>query len=168
MTIRKLFKVEMAHRLVDSYSKKCQSIHGHSYLIEIVLAGEPTEEHAQMVMDFGELKDKFKDFIDAFDHSMVVYAQDPMYPKLKEIMDELNMRYIVVPYNPTAEMMSAHILQQAMKIGLPVHKVRVHETTTGWAESKRSRDNGVEVDLSKVYFSEATGFVDDYDNGRLL
>lgn len=52
MKITKQFKFELAHRLVDSYSKKCQSIHGHSYLAEVVLEGYELDTTG-MLMDFG-------------------------------------------------------------------------------------------------------------------
>ena len=158
MLIRKLFKVEMAHRLVSSYSKKCQSIHGHSYKIEIILEGEPTEVQDEMVLDFGEVKDKINKFMDAFDHSMVVSSKDVIAPDLIPIMDKLNMRYIVVPYNPTAEMMACHILKQVYELGIEnIRKVIVHETATGYAEAD-ARLGYRDVDLNKVYYSSATGF----------
>lgn len=158
MLIRKLFKAEVAHRLTSSYSKKCQSIHGHSYLFEVVLEGEPTEEHDEMVLDFGEVKDKINKFMDAFDHSMVVSSRDVIGSDLVKIMDKLDMRYIIVPYNPTAEMMACHILKQVYELGVKnIGKVRVHETATGYAEAD-NKTGFRDVDLTKVYYSPATGF----------
>jgi len=144
--------------LMSSYSKKCQSIHGHSYLIEVILEGEPTEKHDEMVLDFGEVKDKINKFIDAFDHSMVVSSKDVIAPDLIPVMDKLNMRYIVVPYNPTAEMMACHLLKQIYELGVEnVRKVVVHETATGYAEAD-IKFGYKDVDLTKVYYSPATGF----------
>ena len=65
-SITKQFKFELAHRLVDSYSVKCQSVHGHSYLCEVTLAGEHLD-NTGMLMDFGEVKDNIAHLFDAWD-----------------------------------------------------------------------------------------------------
>ena len=61
MRITKQFKMEVAHRLTSSYSTRCQSPHGHSYLMEVTLESEHLNEDG-MVMDFGEVKDKMNHF----------------------------------------------------------------------------------------------------------
>ena len=163
MIIRKLFKAEVAHRLVSSYSKKCQSIHGHSYLFEVYLEDYKLNCD-EMVLDFGELKDKINGFMDAWDHSLVISSNDPYVAELTEILEKGKMRYIVVPYNPTAEMMAVHIYRYLRSLSLPISKVRVHETATGWAEF----DGGdVWPDLDNVYYSDAIGFKPE-SAGRLL
>ena len=139
MKIKKIFKAEVAHRLVSSYSERCQSFHGHSYLFEVVLESDKLNSDA-MLMDFGEVKSKAKDFIDAFDHSMVLSQDDPFHDRMIDIMDEGNMRWISVPYNPTAEMMAVHIYQQLHELGLPVKMVVVQETLTGRAYFDGSDD----------------------------
>ena len=70
MRIRKTFKAEMAHRLVGAFSEKCLSIHGHSYEMEVELETDSLDEY-WMVMDFGYIKQQGKDFMDAWDHSLV-------------------------------------------------------------------------------------------------
>ncbi len=133
MRIRKQFKAETSHRLVGSYSKRCQSFHGHSYLFELVLRGHSLNKD-EMVIDFGEVKDDVIDFFDAFDHSMVLFDQDPYLDDMVKIMEAGDMRYLVVNYNPTAERMAQHIFKEIKGRGYTVESVRVHETATGWAE----------------------------------
>ncbi len=131
MKVTKRFKAEIAHRLVSSYSKRCQSIHGHSYLFEVRLQGPLNED--MMVMDFGELKDKFNGFLDKFDHTLVLFDKDPITEDLEALSLKHDMRFMVVDYNPTAESMAYHIFNEALKLGLPVIETRVQETLTGWA-----------------------------------
>ena len=106
--ITKKFKFEMAHRLVSSYSKKCQLIHGHSYKMELTLMSKELNEDG-MVVDFGELKDLFAKTIDKLDHAVVINAKD-------EILCRKNLPgTILVPYNPTAENMAQDICIQIVK-----------------------------------------------------
>lgn len=138
MTATKQFKAEVAHRLVTSYSKRCNSIHGHSYLFEVTLESEYLNEDG-MVMDFGELKAIMNHFFDAFDHAMVVYEKDPILNNLKAIEQLIHNRMIVVDYNPTAEGMAYHAFRACVENGIPIKEVRVQETLTGWAVANRPK-----------------------------
>ncbi len=155
MEIRKKFKAEVAHRLVSSYSKDCQNIHGHSYTYDIVLkSGELNCDG--MVMDFGEVKAKAKEFMDKFDHCLVLSSFDPITSNMRPIMDRMGMKYMIVPYNSTAENQAAHIYQQFHEFGLNVVSVRVHETLTGYAEFDGSDDiQDICIDLDAVEFVNA-------------
>ena len=136
MEATKQFKFELSHRLVSSYSKKCQSIHGHSYLTRVTFASEHLNCDG-MVMDFGEIKDKFSHLIDSWDHSFMFFAEDPLVNHYLAMLKVVPMRMIMVDYNPTAENMSYHIFRACVKLGLPVKKVEVRETVTGWATCDR-------------------------------
>ena len=138
MKVTKQFKMEVAHRLVSSYSKKCQSIHGHSYLMEVTLESEHLNDDA-MVMDFGEVKDKMNSFFESFDHSLVVYDKDIMLPLVMQIESLLHIRLMVVDYNPTAEGMAHHVFREMINQKLPIVEVRVQETLTGWAVADRPK-----------------------------
>ena len=134
----KKFKFELAHRLVSSYSKKCQSIHGHSYIAEVTLESEHLNADG-MVMDFGELKDRFSHLIDAWDHSYMFFKDDILADHYKSMLRVVPMRMIEVDYNPTAENMAYHIFRAAVENDLPVKEVRVQETLTGWAIATRPK-----------------------------
>lgn len=146
MIIRKLFKAESAHRVLGAYTKKCRGIHGHSYKFEVFLESDSLDE-THMVMDFKLLKEKLMQFMDAFDHSLIVYDQDAF---LVEIAGKLNERYMIVPYNPTAEQFAVHIYDYAKNLGLAITKVIVHETETGCAIYEGGE---LSIDLDKVRFS---------------
>lgn len=134
----KKFKFELAHRLVSAYSTKCTSIHGHSYIAEVVLEGEHLNSDG-MVLDFGELKDKFAHLIDAWDHSFMFFKDDVLADHYKSMLRVVPMRMIEVDYNPTAENMAYHIFRAAVENELPVKEVRVQETLTGWAIANRPK-----------------------------
>ncbi len=134
----KKFKFELAHRLVSSYSKKCQSMHGHSYIAEVVLESEHLNGDG-MVLDFGELKDRFAHLIDAWDHSFMFSTEDVLSDHYKAMLRVVPMRMIEVDYNPTAENMAYHIFRAAIECELPVKEVRVQETLTGWAIASRPK-----------------------------
>lgn len=136
MEITKQFKFELAHRLTTSYSKKCQSIHGHSYLVEITLESNYLNKDG-MVMDFGELKSKINYLMDFWDHSFMFYSEDKLANLYRSMLDVLPLRMIEVDYNPTAENMALHLFRECTKSDLPVKKVMVQETKTGWAYADR-------------------------------
>lgn len=136
MEITKRFKFELAHRLVDSYSEKCQSIHGHSYIAEVTLRGEHLDSTG-MLMDFGEVKNKLQHLIDSWDHSFMFWSKDKLANHYKSMLAVEPLRMIEVDYNPTAEGMSYHIFRACVQEGLPVSEVRVQETLTGWCKATR-------------------------------
>jgi len=132
MEITKKFKFELSHRLIDSYSEKCQSIHGHSYICEVTLTGEKLDSTG-MLMDFGQVKNKIGNLFDAWDHSFMFWSNDPLVKNYIEMLHVQPLRMIEVDYNPTAENMAFHIYNICFKKSLPILKVRVQETLTGWA-----------------------------------
>jgi 6-pyruvoyltetrahydropterin/6-carboxytetrahydropterin synthase len=125
-TIRKVLKFEAAHVLDSSYSKCCQQIHGHSYLVELYFRSETLNADG-MVVDFGKVKEQARPFINQFDHALIM--SDKHLPPNGVCIVE-------VPYNPTAENMARHFFEW-LKPKLPsLFKVRFHETSTGYAEFK--------------------------------
>jgi len=131
-TIRKQFKFEMAHQLLQAYSTACsEQIHGHSYLCEVFLASKKLDKTG-MVVDFSAVKDKIGDYINSWDHALVMPSDMPN--EYLDCLSKFNVNLKIVDYNPTAEAMAKDIFDYIKKQKLPVVKVRLHETTTGWAE----------------------------------
>ena len=76
MIIRKLFRFENAHIVRFCSSKRCRtSIHGHSYVAEILLSSNFLD-NAGMVYDFGLMKQNIKTIIDSFDHATTIFSGD--------------------------------------------------------------------------------------------
>lgn len=149
MQIRKTFKAETAHRVADAYTTRCRGLHGHSYEFEVILR-DINLNSCGMVIDFKLVKEKINTFLDAFDHSLLIWEEDKF---LVENAKELNERYMIVPYNPTAELMALHIYKFVQNI-YDVESVIVHETRTGYAKYSGEAINKI-IDLDKVFISEA-------------
>lgn len=143
MKIRKKFRVESSHIVRNCSSDRCSnSVHGHSAIIEIVLESR-TLDNAGMVYDFGLLKGSVKQWIDSMDHCHLIWNEDQ--DEYKDFFKRMNKRWIQLPFNPSAEMLSVFIFKYVQQIlnhhskrngegDIKVAAVRYHETETGWAE----------------------------------
>lgn len=68
-SIFKEFTVEAAHRLPAlPEGHKCRRLHGHSFKIEIHVAG-PVDPATGFVLDFSDIKTAFQPIFDTLDHS---------------------------------------------------------------------------------------------------
>ena len=179
MKITKKYTVEGAHIVRNCTSERCShSIHGHSALIEVCLTSSRLD-NAQMVYDFGLMKGPIGKFIDSMDHTYLLCKNDD--PEFIESIKKFSDRYIILPFNPTAEMLSAFICKSVNKIlsltkmsngetdvdelGGPICKsVIYHETATGSAECDLDQDKMIfdSIDLRQVEFSPA--IVSDWEN----
>ncbi|MCP4373528.1 MAG: 6-carboxytetrahydropterin synthase QueD [Deltaproteobacteria bacterium] len=114
--VTKIIKFETAHQLTDSYSKECQTMHGHSYKCEVTFENDVDPETG-MIMDFKKIKEILKPVVDKYDHQAFT-------------KDTFNCQ------NPTAENMARDIFNMvdfATPPGL-VKRVRLWETDTCYAE----------------------------------
>jgi len=135
-TIRKTLKFEMSHQLFTSYSAAChETLHGHSYILELFLKSESVDDTG-MLQDFGEIKDKINDYVNRWDHALVMPIM--FSKKYLDTLKKYNKKVIITRYNPTAELMAEHMFFYIKKIIPLLCKVRLHETTTGWAEYEES------------------------------
>lgn len=168
MIIRKQFRVESAHVVRNCTSERCShSIHGHSAVIELFLESDRLD-NAQMVYDFGLLKGTVKNFIDSMDHCYLLCSKDN--EEFKDFIKKNCDRWIELPFNPSAEMLSMYILNNVQKIldrtlknngedmFLTVSSVRYHETESGWAQADRK-------DLIKLYLPITEGKTVRYSSG---
>ena len=143
MIIRKEFRVESSHIVRNCTSHRCShSVHGHSAVIEVMLEGD-TLDNAGMLYDFGLMKSTVKEFIDCSDHCHLICEWDK--PEYIKFFTEENDRWIMIPFNPSAEMLTLYYFHNIKTIldniikrngegNIKVKGIRYHETTTGWAE----------------------------------
>jgi len=61
--IKKTFEVSAAHKLNLPYKSKCNSIHGHNYLITVYVQSRELDEN-MMVIDFTLIKHLVQDILD--------------------------------------------------------------------------------------------------------
>ena len=110
MEIYKKFHIEAAHRLPNvPDGHKCARLHGHSFQVELSVAGTPGESTG-WIMDFTDIKNAFKPIYDRLDHH---YLND--VPGLE---------------NPTSENLARWIWNE-LKLTLPLlSEVHVQETCT--------------------------------------
>ena len=112
-TITKQFHFSASHTL-DTLPEDhpCSRLHGHNYIVELVLQSDTLDEHG-FVVDYLALK-PFKDYID----------------------DELDHRHLsdVLPFPTSAENIAQHLFRWAKQRWEQVSAVRVSETTKTWAE----------------------------------
>lgn len=68
MEIYKDFTLEAAHRLPNvPTGHKCARLHGHSFAVRVVVAGEP-DAQSGWIMDFADIKDAFASVHAMLDH----------------------------------------------------------------------------------------------------
>ena len=110
MEIRKSFQFEAAHLLPHlPAAHKCRRLHGHSFRVEIAVAGE-CDPRFGWVMDYADMKAAFKPLWEQLDHR---YLND--VPGLE---------------NPTSENVAVWIWER-LKPALPLlTEVTVAETCT--------------------------------------
>lgn len=112
--LSKAFTFEAAHDLPTfPEGHKCRRLHGHSFRIEIVVAGEVDETQGYLI-DYGEVKRICKPVIDGLDHRY-----------LNEI-DGLE--------NPTSEMLARWLWQRIKPQLALLDAIIVYETCTASAE----------------------------------
>ena len=153
MIIVKKFTTETSHRVLSCTSKKCNSLHGHSYTIEVALEGSPYNQ-ANMVLDFSAMKETIKPFVESFDHCQLFTSYDDQ--NYINFMKNTCNRWIEAPFNLSCEMMALMIFKYCKSIldrteftnqeNPKIHSVTVHETATG-------RCTVFEEDVNK-YFKE--------------
>ena len=148
MIIRKSFKFEGAHIVRNCSTEKCKfSIHGHSYKVEFYLSASALDD-GQMLVDFSIIKQLFNKFVDAFDHTTVLWSGD--HEDYIDDMKSNSQRWIVLPVSPSAEQLSRvffrladyHMDRHTFGCGeagdLEIYAVKVHETDTGYAMCYRA------------------------------
>ena len=137
--ITKQFSFEMAHAL-RNYDGLCRNIHGHSYKMDITLAGRPLNDDNSpkngMVMDFGDLKKLVnEEVISLFDHALVLNAKND--PRLIDVLKQNFDKIVVVEFQPTTENLLDFIagkIKQRLPETVKLCRVRLRETDTSYAD----------------------------------
>lgn len=137
--ITKQFSFEMAHAL-RNYDGLCRNIHGHSYKMDITLAGQPLHDENSpkngMVMDFGDLKRLVnEEIISLLDHALVLNVKTD--PQLVDALKQHYEKIVTVEFQPTTENLLGYIagkLQKRLPETVALACVRLRETDTSYAE----------------------------------
>lgn len=136
MKISKEFRWEMGHRL-PNHSGLCRNIHGHSYKMIVVLAGEVLKNG--MIIDFYDLGLIIKPIVSSFDHAFLVTKSDR---KVLEFLTINKMKKIVVDYPATVENISTDLANRIASAirkkkikNVSVISVKIYETPNSYAEA---------------------------------
>jgi 6-pyruvoyltetrahydropterin/6-carboxytetrahydropterin synthase len=137
--LTKAFRFEMAHALWN-YDGLCKNIHGHSYILQVTVIGEPCSDEKNpkygMVMDFGDLKKIVKEeIVEEMDHSVVFSDKAPVEKLLQ--VPQMCERYHITAYQPTCENLLVDFagrITKRLPAGVLLFSLKLHETGNSFAE----------------------------------
>lgn len=122
--ITKKFRFEAAHYLpAMPEGHKCRRLHGHSFKVDINLLGE-IDAQTGLLMDFGEIKEIVKPFVDRLDHWCI--------NEVGEQQGELLLQ------NPSSENLAKWFFKKLNPLLPGLYSVVVHETCTTRCEYRES------------------------------
>ncbi|MGC0372245.1 MAG: hypothetical protein DGJ47_000954 [Rickettsiaceae bacterium] len=127
---------DSAHRVMG-HQNKCQYLHGHRYVLEITATSNELNDLG-MVVDFGELKEIMKTWIDQnFDHNIILCKDDDQMGDF--IAEYTKQKVYYIDTNPTAENILLHLKSQVIpKIftskAYKISKMRLYETPNVFVE----------------------------------
>lgn len=133
--IRK-FEFDAAHRVVG-HGGKCRFLHGHRYILEVTIVSNHLDELG-MVIDFGEIKDKVKSWVDKhFDHNIILWKNDARLGQAIKDVTEQDIYYLAT--NPTAENIALHLKndilpQLFIDSSYIIDRVKLYETPNCFVE----------------------------------
>lgn len=119
--------ISCGHR-VFGHDGTCAHLHGHNYRIYFTVVARQADEVGR-VLDFSTIKRILCDWLEqSWDHRFLIWWKDP----LRESLKALDPTVVEVPFNPTAENMAVHLVNNIGPMYLPpgiiLERVVVEET----------------------------------------
>lgn len=149
MEITKEIGFDMGHR-VPNHSSKCSNVHWHRYTAFITLEWEIIKEvwsDEWMIIDFGDIKNISKWFIDEFlDHWYMYYENDDIWKMIAWERNSRNerMKTICVPFIPTAENIAEWLFNKLEPLfidryntDLKLTQIKLYETPSSFVIFKK-------------------------------
>ncbi|MBC7945703.1 MAG: 6-carboxytetrahydropterin synthase [Burkholderiales bacterium] len=143
LTITKRLEFDAGHRIPD-HKGQCWNVHGHRYVLEVTLVGEPmnqpgTSDHG-MLMDFSDVTRVAREhLVDAWDHAFLVFEGDDAVRKLLAAIP--NHKTVVLDRVPTVENLAAIAFELLRRVydarfgnELSLTRIRLFETPNCWAD----------------------------------
>lgn len=107
ITANRYHDISCGHRVVG-HEGKCRHLHGHNYRVHFVCAADGLDSVGR-VIDFSVIKAKLCMWLeDEWDHKMLLWREDPMLPELRQ----LDPTVVELPFNPTAENLALHLINE--------------------------------------------------------
>lgn len=119
----------IGHRLLG-HDGLCANLHGHNYMFELTVSGVP--DKIGLVVDFADLKKELKDFLEPFNHAMVLTTGDPDFDAIRQ-----TNKVVLFSVNPSAENFCSLVFNRFVDLGYSVKQVKVRESEDGWAMTDR-------------------------------
>ena len=126
MKVVKRFTFCAAH-VLPLHPGRCANIHGHGYVLEVVVNGDIGENG--MIEDFGDIKKIVNPVLDTYDHALLLGPDTPI--PLLEVVSDLGYKVVHMNEQPTCEVILRDI--DSMLPG-SYRANRLYETESCWAE----------------------------------
>ena len=123
MIISLRFKFDAAHRLME-HGGECRNLHGHTWLVEVVVEGA-VRNQSGMVVDFQDLKLRFKSVIKDYDHAVILNRADKVLPL------DYDLKRVLMEGEPTCENLAMKLFKELAEVlhtALGLCSVRVWES----------------------------------------
>lgn len=109
--LKKVFRVPTGHRL-SKHQGLCKNIHGHNLKIEVKVFSEELNSNG-MVIDFKDLSNLMKEYLDKFDHAILLNAVTEK--ELYKFVKDNNYKYLTFSDEPTAENIARYFFYSLRK-----------------------------------------------------
>lgn len=133
--LRTKSEFDSAHFLKD-YNGKCANIHGHRWIVTVEVGADDVLSEGPnrgMVVDFGKLKDDFKEETNKLDHTLLL-ERGSLKAATMAAMKEEGFSMIELDFRPTAENLAKYLFEVMSTKGYKVIRTRVFETPENCAE----------------------------------
>lgn len=143
ITITRRLEFDAGHRIPD-HASKCRNLHGHRYVLELTLQGEPVhapgEPRHGMLVDFADVKRIAEaSIVGPWDHAFLVYREDRAVAGFLAGLPW--HKSVVLDCVPTVENLAriafetlACEYRRRFGEALRLARVRLQETPNCWAE----------------------------------
>ncbi len=115
---------------VTGHESKCRFLHGHNYRVTFTVEGSELDSLGR-VIDFSVIKDLLCEWLEEnWDHKFLISEKDPRANSLKSLDPN---GVVIVPFNPTAELLANQLLEvvgpeQLKRTGVELVHVNIEET----------------------------------------
>lgn len=124
ITVTKRLRFYAAHRNTDLCGK-CESIHGHCYVLLVTVAAPKV---SSVTIPFADIESAASPIIERLDHSLLLWSKDPARNAL--VNSGACSKVYVVPFQTSCENMAEHIVVLLQSAGLNVVSLTLQETET--------------------------------------
>jgi len=121
LTIEKVFRFDAGHRCLGFKDKKEETLHGHSWHLRVVVEARRELGPMKTIFDTNELARIVKPLIERFDHSFILWSEDPLHDRLVEVCRTVGIddKLVRVDFNPTIEGLAEHffkVIRDALRL----------------------------------------------------